>query len=36
MQEAGIDLRQAKPQKLTVELAEDAQLLLTMGCGEPA
>jgi protein-tyrosine-phosphatase len=34
MQEIGIDLSNAKPQKLTEELAQDAQLLITMGCGE--
>jgi arsenate reductase len=34
MQEAGIDLSQMKPQKLTAELAKDAQLLITMGCGD--
>jgi protein-tyrosine-phosphatase len=34
MQEIGIDLSHAKPQKLTQELARDAQLLITMGCGD--
>ena len=34
MQEIGIDLSSAKPQKLTEELARDAQLLITMGCGD--
>ncbi len=34
MQEVGIDLSEAKPQKLTEELASDASLLITMGCGE--
>jgi protein-tyrosine-phosphatase len=34
MQEVGIDLSSAKPQKLTEELAKDAQLLITMGCGD--
>jgi len=34
MQEIGIDLSSAKPQKLTDELAQDAQLLITMGCGD--
>jgi protein-tyrosine-phosphatase len=34
MQEIGIDLSGAKPQKLTEELAQDAQLLVTMGCGD--
>ena len=34
MLEVGIDLSEAKPQKLTEELARDAQLLITMGCGD--
>ena len=34
MQEVGIDLSAARPQKLTEELARDAQLLITMGCGD--
>ncbi len=34
MLEAGLDLSQARPQKLTLELASDADLLVTMGCGE--
>jgi protein-tyrosine-phosphatase len=34
MQEVGIDLSSAKPQKLTEELARDAHLLITMGCGD--
>ena len=34
MQELGIDLSNAKPQKLTQELANDAALLITMGCGD--
>lgn len=34
MQEVGIDLSEAKPQKLTEELAREAQLLITMGCGD--
>jgi len=34
MHEIGIDLSSAKPQKLTEELARDAQLLITMGCGD--
>ena len=34
MQEVGIDLSGAKPQKLTEELAKEAQLLITMGCGD--
>jgi arsenate reductase len=34
MQEEGIDLSGARPQKLTTELASEAQLLITMGCGD--
>jgi arsenate reductase len=34
MQEEGIDLSGARPQKLTAELAAQAQLLITMGCGD--
>jgi arsenate reductase len=34
MQEKGIDLGHAKPQKLTDDLARQAQLLITMGCGD--
>jgi arsenate reductase (thioredoxin) len=34
MREVGIDLSNAKPQKLTEELAREAQLLITMGCGD--
>ena len=34
MQEKGIDLSGARPQKLTNELAAEAQLLITMGCGD--
>ncbi|OGQ05288.1 MAG: arsenate reductase [Deltaproteobacteria bacterium RIFCSPLOWO2_01_44_7] len=34
MREVGIDLSQLKPQKLTDELAQKAQMLITMGCGE--
>jgi arsenate reductase (thioredoxin) len=34
MQEVGIDLTHAKPKKLTEELAREAQLLITMGCGD--
>lgn len=34
MQEVGIDLSDATPRKLTQELAEDASLLITMGCGD--
>jgi arsenate reductase len=34
MQEVGIDLSNAKPQKLTEALAKEASLLITMGCGD--
>ena len=34
MQEEGIDLRDARPQMLTPDLAAGAQLLITMGCGD--
>ena len=34
MGEVGIDLSQARPQRLTAELANGATLLVTMGCGE--
>jgi len=34
MQEQGIDLSGARPRKLTAELAGEAQLLITMGCGD--
>lgn len=34
MQEVGIDLSRAEPQKLTEELARGAALLITMGCGD--
>jgi len=34
MQEVGIDLSDAKPRKLTEELARGAQLLITLGCGD--
>jgi arsenate reductase len=34
MLEVGIDLRHAKPQKLTLELARGAEMLITMGCGD--
>jgi len=33
MNEAGIDLSLARPQKLTEDLARGADLLVTMGCG---
>lgn len=32
--EVGIDLSHAKPQKWTQELATNAALLITMGCGD--
>jgi arsenate reductase len=34
MREEGIDLSGARPQKLTTGLAAEAQLLITMGCGD--
>lgn len=34
MKEVGIDLSLANPRKLTAELAQDADLLVTMGCGD--
>jgi len=34
MREVGIDLSNSKPQKLTDEMAKDAQLLIAMGCGD--
>src|SRR3954452_23582656 len=34
MKEVGVDLSSAKPQKLTEELAREADLLITMGCGD--
>ncbi len=34
MQEKGIDLSGSRPQKLTSDLAAEAQLLITMGCGD--
>lgn len=34
MREVGIDLGDARPQKLTPELAEGAEMLITMGCGD--
>jgi protein-tyrosine-phosphatase len=34
MREVGIDLVNAKPQKLTAELAAGAEMLITMGCGD--
>jgi arsenate reductase (thioredoxin) len=34
MREVGIELEGIQPQKLTDELAKDAEILITMGCGE--
>lgn len=34
MREVGIDLSGAQPRKLTLDLAEGANLLVTMGCGD--
>ena len=34
MRELGMDLSQAKPRRLTDELAAGAAMLITMGCGE--
>jgi arsenate reductase (thioredoxin) len=34
MREVGIDLANAKPQKLTAALAQNATMLITMGCGD--
>lgn len=34
MREVGIDLSNAHPQKLSTDLAAQAHLLVTMGCGE--
>lgn len=34
MREVGIDLEGATPRKLTDDLAKDATILITMGCGE--
>lgn len=34
MQEMDVDLTQAKPQKLTEELAKGANMIITMGCNE--
>ncbi len=34
MQELGVDLSKGQPRKLTPELARQAELLITMGCGE--
>ena len=34
MREAGLDLSKAEPKRLTAQLAEGADWLITMGCGE--
>jgi protein-tyrosine-phosphatase len=34
MREIGVDLSERRPQKLTPELAQRADLLVTMGCGD--
>lgn len=34
MNEVGIDLSNTKPQKLTADLAQGSELLVTMGCGD--
>ena len=34
MREVGVDLSDRTPQKLTDDLARNAQMLITMGCGE--
>lgn len=34
MREVGIDLAQARPRKLTIDLASTANWLITMGCGD--
>lgn len=34
MRELGVDLSQRTPQRLTRELAEQADLIVTMGCGD--
>lgn len=34
MREAGIDVAANQPQRLTADLARDATLLVTMGCGD--
>ncbi len=34
MRELGIDLAGRKPQRLTTELAQQADLIVTMGCGD--
>lgn len=34
MREVGVDLGERKPRRLTLELAERADLVVTMGCGD--
>jgi arsenate reductase len=34
MRELGVDLAQARPRRLTAELAEPADVIVTMGCGD--
>ena len=34
MRDAGLDLSSAKPQYLSTDLAKDAHILITMGCGD--
>src|ERR687885_1881626 len=34
MRELGIDLSERRPQRLTTELAEQADVVVTMGCGD--
>ena len=34
MREVGIDLSSAKPQYLSTDLAKDAHIVITMGCGD--
>jgi len=34
MREVGIDLADRRPQRLTVELAQEADVVVTMGCGD--
>jgi arsenate reductase len=34
MREVGIDLSHGRPRKLTAELAQNAKMLITMGCGD--
>jgi arsenate reductase len=34
MRELGVDLSGVRPQRLTDELAHEAQMLITMGCGD--